>query len=34
MTITLFTDVRADGISFFVDGEAEFTVTKYSLQEK
>jgi beta-fructofuranosidase len=33
MTITFYTDVRADGISFFVDGEAEFSVTKYRLQE-
>jgi beta-fructofuranosidase len=34
MTITFYTDVRADGISFFADGEAEFTVTKYRLQDK
>ena len=34
MTTTFYTDVRADGISFFVDGEAEFTVTKYRLQEE
>ena len=34
MTITFYTDVRADGISFFVDGEAEFSVTKYRLQER
>ena len=33
MTITFYTDVRADGISFFADGEAEFSVTKYRLQE-
>ena len=33
MTITFYTDVRADGISFYVDGEAEFSVTKYRLQE-
>ena len=31
MTITFY--VRADGISFFADGEAEFSVTKYRLQE-
>ena len=33
MTTTFYTDVRADGISFFADGEAEFSVTKYRLQE-
>ena len=33
MTITFYTDVRAEGISFFADGEAVFTVTKYRLQE-
>jgi len=33
MTITLFTDTRAKHITFNVDGEAEFNVTKYRLQE-
>ncbi len=33
MTLTYYTDVRADKISFFVDGEVEFNVTKYRLQE-
>lgn len=33
MTMTYYTDIRADRISFFVDGEAEFSVTKYRLEE-
>lgn len=33
MTLTFYTDIRADRISFFVDGEASFSVTKYRLQE-
>jgi len=32
MTFTFYTDIRADRISFYVDGEAEFNVTKYRLQ--
>ena len=33
MTMTYYTDIRADRISFLVDGTAEFDVTKYSLEE-
>ncbi|MBQ8055121.1 MAG: glycoside hydrolase family 32 protein [Lachnospiraceae bacterium] len=33
MTMTYYTDIRADRISFFADGAASFDVTKYSLEE-
>ena len=33
MTFTFYTDIRADRISFYVEGEAEFNVTRYRLQD-
>ncbi len=32
MTATIFTDIRADRIAFFADGEVRLNVTKYALQ--
>lgn len=34
LTITMYTDLEADGISFFVDGCAEMDVVKYTLGSK
>ena len=32
MTATIYTDLEADGISFFADGKVEMDVTKYELK--
>ena len=31
MTATMYTDLKADGISFFADGEVKMNVVKYDL---
>ena len=32
MTATIYTDLKAEGISFFADGKVEMDVTKYELK--
>ena len=32
MTATIYTDLEAEGISFFADGKVEMDVTKYELK--
>ena len=33
LTATLYTDLEADGISFFADGKVEMDVTRYELRK-
>ena len=32
MSATIYTDISADGISFFADGDVTMNVTKYELK--
>ncbi len=33
LTATIYTDIEADGISFFADGKVEMDVTRYELKK-